>query len=211
MIFSFKSLHCLCGHFGRSCCSSSQEGCPPEKRRSMCRVDLRRPIQGSDRGSWWGLLSIQGTLDVPQLEQARTNLSSLVDRDHSEHGHGSYWCQTLLRDVLEDKKMVKPLTSLDLATIAEIRPLLDYQVNGASCISATANGHWQTSNSIISPSNFLCQKHPNMHLYTMKIQNHAPGQVRGKEKRLKKLACQTLVRAKKTLRWYTDLTGESLE
>ncbi|KAJ7598126.1 hypothetical protein C8J56DRAFT_1038894 [Mycena floridula] len=60
---------------------------------------------------------LQGTPDVPELEQARTNSSSLVDGDHSEYDHGSYWCQTLPRDVLGDRKMVKPLTSLDLAKL----------------------------------------------------------------------------------------------
>jgi hypothetical protein len=41
-----------------------------------------------------------------------------------------------------------------------------------------------------------------------RISSHAPEQVRAEEKRLKALAKQTLRRAKDTLSWYTELTGE---
>jgi hypothetical protein len=44
-----------------------------------------------------------------------------------------------------------------------------------------------------------------------KILNHAPAEVREEEKRLRRLAKKTLAAAKVTLRWYTDLTGESLD
>jgi hypothetical protein len=41
-----------------------------------------------------------------------------------------------------------------------------------------------------------------------RMSTHAPEEVRAKEKRLKALARQTLLRAKDTLSWYIDLMGK---
>jgi hypothetical protein len=48
-------------------------------------------------------------------------------------------------------------------------------------------------------------------IHAKNISTHAPEEVRDEEKRLKRLAVNTLVRAKDTLGWYIDLTGDSFD